>query len=414
MDRKDSTKTPREVATVRILYVSAIVGVLTLVSPSLAQDPLTTPFDDALASQQSVAAPGLRMWASAEYMMWWLRGDHLPALVTTSPNGTSSPGVLGTPGAQVLFGDNSVNNGGRSGGQLTIGSWLDSDQTWGIQISYFQLETLTRSYGAQSGGSPILARPFQNTAIGMADSELVAFPGVLAGSVTVADRATNLVGAERVVRLNLLPCCTNCGAFRLEALAGYRFLYVDEALSIQENLTSLSNLNPVPPGTTFIVRDQFCTRNIFNGGELGLAASGSRGPWTVEVVGKLALGATCETVNINGSTASTVPGGSTTVLPGGLLALSSNGGNHTSTAFSLVPELDFNLSYRITPNVRLTAGYSIFCWTNIVRPGDQIDTAVNPNLLPPVIPGGSQNPAFGWNRSTLVGQGVSAGLEFRY
>jgi Putative beta barrel porin-7 (BBP7) len=402
----------------RTLFLSAIVGLLVVISPALAQVPTTSSIivEQDLAPQTGGGASGGRIWATGEYLMWWLRGDRLPPLVTTSPSGTpvSSAGVLGVPVTQILFGDNSVNTGGRSGGRLTAGYWLDCEQTWGIQASYFQLESLTRSFGAQSNGSPILARPFQNTATGMSDSELVAFPGVIDGSVSASVRSSSLLGAEALLRRNLLNCCTSMGTIRLDALAGYRFLYFDESLSLQENLISTSTTNPVPAGTSFVVRDQFCTHNVFNGGELGLAASAIHGRWTLDVVGKVALGGTYQTVDINGSTATAVPGGPATVLPGGLLALSSNSGLHSATTFSWVPELDFNLSYRITKNVRLTVGYSVLCWTQVVRPGDQIDTSVNPNLLPPVVPGGSQHPAFGFNRSTLVGQGVSAGLEFRY
>ena len=42
-----------------------------------------------------------RWWASADYLMWWVQGNQLPALVTTGPGA----GVLGQPGTSVLFGD---------------------------------------------------------------------------------------------------------------------------------------------------------------------------------------------------------------------------------------------------------------------------------------------------------------------
>src|SRR5580704_1335431 len=40
---------------------------------------------------------GDRGWVDAEYLLWWMRGQTVPALVTTSPAGTpmSSAGVLG-------------------------------------------------------------------------------------------------------------------------------------------------------------------------------------------------------------------------------------------------------------------------------------------------------------------------------
>src|SRR5882724_3485002 len=34
------------------------------------------------------APRGPRVWGSAEYLLWWVRGQNLPPLVTTSPPGT--------------------------------------------------------------------------------------------------------------------------------------------------------------------------------------------------------------------------------------------------------------------------------------------------------------------------------------
>jgi hypothetical protein len=402
--------------TMRTLTVGAIVGLLAVTASALGQDPPTTSnvIGDALAPQTGDS--GGRMWATGEYLMWWLRGDRLPPLVTSSPSGTpqSAAGVLGGASTQVLFGNSSVNGDGRSGGRLTAGYWIDCEQTWGIEASFFMLEGLGTSFAAQSSGSPILARPFLNATTGRGDSELVAFPGIINGSVSAAVGSRNLLGAEALARRNLLQTCGTMGTFRLDVLAGYRFLYLDEALSVEENLTTTGAVMGAPAGTRFVIGDQFGTHNVFNGGEVGLAGGLRNGAWSLDVVGKVAVGATCETVNISGSTAVTLPGGQTNVLPGGLLALSSNSGQHSSAAFSWVPELDVNLGYWITQNVRLTVGYTLLYWTNVVRPGDQIDLAVNPNLLPPVLAGGAARPAFSAERSSLWVQGVSVGLEFRY
>src|SRR5262245_8106792 len=56
------------------------------------------------------------VWASAEYLLWWTKGDRLPPLLTTSPVGTplANAGVLGRPGTSVLFGDERVNDDARS------------------------------------------------------------------------------------------------------------------------------------------------------------------------------------------------------------------------------------------------------------------------------------------------------------
>src|SRR5262249_50837045 len=63
-------------------------------------------------------APPTWVWADAEYLLWWMKGDSLPPLITSSPAGTpqSQAGVLGAPGTAVLFGGSGVNSDLRSGG----------------------------------------------------------------------------------------------------------------------------------------------------------------------------------------------------------------------------------------------------------------------------------------------------------
>lgn len=420
----------------RTLVVGAIIGWLAAAAPSQAQVttlPSTAPVGTdpapaagtaslvsgpAVFSDEPADGPPTRLWVQGEYLLWWVSGNRLPPLITTSPAGTPAPaaGVPGTPGTEVLFGNADVNDKARSGGRLTAGYWFDDEQTWGIEASFFMLEGQTHGLAAGSGGEPILARPFFNTATGVPDAELVAFPGILSGTVTASSASDSLLGAEVLVRRNLVsvPWGGDRSGLRLDALAGYRFLHLEEHLSVQENLTVTATNAMVPPGTSIIVNDRFDTENNFHGGELGLAAELDSGPWSLNLLGKLALGGTASTVDINGSTAVTEPGMATSVQAGGLLALGSNSGSHEGTHFSLVPELDVNLGYQLTDNWRITAGYTLLYWTETARPGEQVDLAVNPNQLPPPVPGGAQRPAFPFQRSTLCAQGLSVGISFRY
>jgi hypothetical protein len=52
----------------------------------------------------------------------------------------------------------------------------------------------------------------------------------------------------------------------------------------------------------------------------------------------------------------------------------------------------------------------------VARAGDQIDLAVNPDLLPPPVipPTGPIRPQFALNRSDLLVQGLTLGLEWSY
>ena len=121
-------------------------------------------------------------------------------------------------------------------------------------------------------------------------------------------------------------------------------------------------------------------------------------------------------IDINGQTTVSVPGFGSTTSPGGFLALSSNSGSHGSANAIVIPEFQLRASCRLSENVQLTAGYSLIYWGLVARAGDQIDLAVNPDLLPPPVipPTGPIRPQFALNRSDLVVQGLTLGLAWSY
>jgi hypothetical protein len=321
---------------------------------------------------------------------------------------------LGAPGTTVLFGDSHVNGDVRSGGRFTLGGWLGCDQCLGIEGSFFILEGKAAHFSASSTGNPILARPFTDATTGLPDSELIAFPGVVAGSIDANDVSKQFLGAGLLFRRHV---CCGCNYF-VDALAGYRFLYYSQGISVTEDLTSTlpSNQFPfIPFGTNLLVGDQFAARNSFHGFDMGLTGEFRRGPWSLEWLAKLALGQTFTVLDINGETTVTVPGLPPVTSPGGFLALSSNSGHFTREHFSVVPEFGVHLGYDLTSHIRTSIGYTILWWNGIGDATKAIDQSVNPNLLPPAIPNaGPAAPAPLFGKSTLVGQGIDLGLEFRF
>jgi hypothetical protein len=291
------------------------------------------------------------------------------------------------------------------------GYWLDCEQRWGIEANYFELEDGTTRFDAASSGNPILARPFFNALTGRPDAELIAFPGVSTGSFSAAE-TTSLLGAGIWLRRNL--CCGEC--YRLDALVGYRYLRLSDRLGIREDLTSTdATSTTVPLGTRVDVADQFDATNDFHGVDLGLAGELRRGRWVLEGLAKVALGTNVSELNVNGSTAVTVPGSPTVINNAGLLALSSNSGHFSADRFGVVPEVGIKVGYQVTPCLRATVGYDFLYWSDVVRPGAQIDTTVNPNLLAPPVGGGPSRPAPRFdNTSDLWVHGVSFGLELRF
>jgi hypothetical protein len=367
------------------------------------------------ACECPACGPDGRVWADVDFLLWWVKGDHLPPLVTTSPVGTpqSQAGVLGAPGTTVLFGDSAVNGGVRSGIRVRGGYWCDCEQTIGIEGDFFILESLADHFNAASNGNPILARPFFNAVTNQQDSELVAFPGLVSGRASVSE-SSSLLGAGIWGRANL---CCDC-SYRVDGTLGYRYLRMTDRLGISENLTSTSaNIPGVPAGTLLDIADRFDTTNEFNGVEVGLAGEFRSGPWILDWTTKLALGENFSTLQINGATTVTAPGSGTSTATGGLLALPSNIGSFSKDRFAVVPELSLKLGYQVTPCLRAFVGYDFLYWTQVIRPGNQIDTTINTNLLPPPITPlvGPNRPAIriGETRDVWV-QGISLGLELRF
>ena len=77
-----------------------------------------------------------------------------------------------------------------------------------------------------------------------------------------------------------------------------------------------------------------------------------------------------------------------------------------------------NLGWQITDNIRFRVGYSVLWWLSITRPGNEIDTAVNPGLIPGntanLIPGSVARPTLTGVNSDLCVQMVNFSLEVRY
>jgi hypothetical protein len=152
---------------------------------------------------------------------------------------------------------------------------------------------------------------------------------------------------------NVRGAVLSSSAWRLDWLGGFRYLDLGEGM------------NNVQTGAAF---DNFATHNSFYGVQAGLDAEYKFGNWFVDVRGKLGFGATNQTGSIDGGSL----------------------GRSNTDRFSFVPELNGTVGYQITDNIRIFAGYNFLYWTGVARPGNPIQ------------------------QTSFWGQGVNAGLEFRF
>lgn len=357
-----------------------------------------------LACEDGYCAPCLQgpCWIKAEYILWWRTGMDLPALVTTAPDGTTQAvaGELGQPGTSVLWGGDREEYPVRPGGRISAGWWLDRNECWALEGSYYWLGNAESSYTASSPGSPILAIPFTDGANGTQDARLIGFPGAFSGNLNfVAD--SEVFGGDLYLRSRW--CCTSWG--RIDLLAGYQNGRINEGLTL--NSTVSDNL-----GATNSITDSFSTQNEFHGFELGFLANIDRGCYYIDVLGKVGLGNMDETVTISGHSLSTV-GATQFATNSGLFTQATNIGTYNRSEFVAVPELGINLGWHLTDCIDFSLGYHLIYFSGVARPGDALDSTVNTSQVGgPLV--GPARPAFTFSDSDYLLQGLNCGVTWRW
>jgi hypothetical protein len=370
-------------------------------------------------------------WAQFDYLMWWQRGMNVPPLLTTSS--AASAGVLFRNDTTALIGNEDLLTDRMNGGRIRFGWWFANCPKLGIEGEYFGFKTQHFDQNIQSGGTPVLARPFFNVAAtdntgatsvpSRQDSQIIASPNISSGNFRTSAFST-LDGAA--VRFRRMLCCgTDCGyspfcctpvptQSRIDLTLGWRFMQLQEGLDLVER-TNEAGTNP---RVSYDINDSFRTRNQFNGGEVGFLWSQRRGYFTLDALMRCGIGNTRQEVSINGSTVISQNGTAGPVQNGGFLAQSSNSGTHVREQFGLIPEFGLNLGYALTQNWNFRVGYSFIYWSNVVRPGEHIDLDINPNFFPAsgttTFAGDTRKPDFNFNETSYWVHGLNLGAEYRW
>ena len=360
------------------------------------------------APEKAEPAPTL-IWARAEYLLWFNKAANLPRLVTMGQTTDPVPGSATSPNSRVLIGGK-LDYQERSGGRFTLGYYLDNSHCVGVEGSYLFLAVRDIDRPAVSPGNQVLARPFFNAQTRQQDVSLVAFPGLLSGAV-VARGSHDMQAFDT----NLSWKFMEGEKLHLEGLVGFRYWHLDEELGITE-AARVSPGAPVFAGRDIRVSDFFGTENSFYGPQIGLRGVTHFKRLQLEVTTKVALGAIHEKVDIRGATF--ISGTPPTIADAGFLALASNRGERSQTDFAVIPEVGVNLGYRMTDNLQAYVGYSFMYWCNVVRPSDQIDPTLNPNLIPTSATfgaaGGANRPVMPFRESDFWVQGLNFGIELKF
>ena len=373
-----------------------------------------TPISNATIFAQKPEQPMPRsrksLWFfDAEYLLMWQDSSRIPLLATTA----NKPefGFLGQPGTTKLLGPGRFGESQRNGLRLRGGSWFSSEELFGVEASYTTFSKTTDRVRFDSQQFPTIARPIYVPNIGGEFAELVAFPGLSYGNLTVV-QTSDLWGAEFNVR-SRLPSVADS---RWEGIAGYRHWNLSERLTITERLTAERNA-PVPIGTNVEIQDRFEVRNQFHGGQVGVHGSRDFGAMSIDARGTVAVGATREEIEITGVQNRVQPGLARETFNGGLLAAGPNLGRFVNERISVVPEGNASIGWNITTRLKAYVGYNVVVWTNVARPGDQIDRTVDLRFVPnapQLVPTNLDRPSVPFVRADFLVHGLQFGMQGRW
>ncbi len=338
----------------------------------------------------------LDLWGNVEFLMWWGKGTDLPPLVGTSTDSATPRGdaaVLGRPNYENLFGGDTYGNELQVGGRFTAGLWLDPHHTLGWGTRFMALGGDDANFAAASTGdqgSQILGRPFFNALLATEDSLLIAYFDELqgdpiAGGSVNASFSNSFLSAETFFRVMM----ENDGRRRVDLLAGYQMLRLDDAFQVNSFHTSRDPLSLIPVGTTFDITDRIRAKNEFHGGMFGLQSSLQNGQWSIDSIAKMSVGNMNQKIEMFGQTlvdGVAAPGG-------GLLVQPTNATPPTRERdkWAFIPEISLALAYHPTQNLSFSVGYNIIWMSDVVTSGDQVDrnvniTQVNGPLIGPAVP----------------------------
>ena len=341
---------------------------------------------------------GPKIWASADYLLWLVKSGNSPALVQ---------GIRGVQGggAQMvdLYPAGKIDYGTLNGVRGTFGFWLNGSQTLGLETSYMWLGTTSVGETFVSSPSLILGRPFFNANTGGNAFFQLSSPNGTAGAVAVRN-SLHVEGGEANFLLNSMSIGP-----RLNLLAGFRYLDISENLRVND--VSVNSAT----GFAASSFDSFGTLNQFFGGQIGLRWGFQGERLSTSFTGKIAYGAMLEHVRIDGGTSVSTPNAGTATASGGILALPTNIGSYNRTQGTFIPEAIANVGYRLTPWATMSVGYNFMYVHNLVRPGAQIDPAVNPQNFP--FGSGSASathPGFQYRSEDLWLQGINFSMMFTY
>jgi hypothetical protein len=291
-----------------------------------------------------------RWWVDTSLALGWLPTTSAPGSIRLRvPNGTG-----GTTRGPVLPVGCVMPSDFLPGFSLNVGAFLTESHTSAIEGSFFTIgpgattfESFARGMlvifpGGASSSSPVvtLLPPPLNKSI---------------TSVLPSTFSTWFTDADVNYR-HTLYCAPNV---RLDALAGYRFAYLQDELF----------LGDVPDaGSDDYKQNRLAVSNAFHGGQVGLEGEYRLDKWFVSGTAKVGLGAVITDISTTGFFI-----GAQGKNPSGgysrLLALT----DPHQSRFGVLPSVNLTAGRQVRDHLRVFVGYSFQYLNNVTRLGDVLD-----------------------------------------
>lgn len=347
--------------------------------------------------------PGPMFWGNFDYLLWRSKGGILPPLVVAI-GGPAAQAAPIDPRWAVAISDDKINGDLQSGIRLGGGIWLDKPHGTGVEAIYtgFLQSNILATYSSVPG--VVLARLFVDVNVPTVALFQLSSPSGSTQGLAQVRTSFDTDGFE----VNMLRRGPAMIGEEMHWILGVRYFGLKENLTI-ENLSQVSSLRVG-------AFDSFSTRNQFVGGQFGGRWNWNIDRLSIDFIWKLAVGAMNQEVDINGGSVAALSNGAHVERTGGLLALSSNIGEYNRTKLVVMRDSTLNIGYAITPNVKINLGYNLFWVSSVIRPGEQIDLGVNPNLLPfsGATSSGPARPAFHFNGEEFWMHGINVGLSVQF
>ena len=207
----------------------------------------------------------------------------------------------------------------QSGLRLALTGYLEDDQGWGFDASWFQF--LKQSVGSSfaSSGDPLLG-PTYTGIDGSRNLILASFPppsrsatapSTMAGRPSAPRAATGCGGRDRRAGMRCPPSSATACSYR-----GFRTVQWGEGITIDTTSVPLPGSSAV---SAIDLHNSFTAFNQFYGGQIGIEGRAQFGRFSLDVTSKFGLGGINEQIKIAGDT-TVATAGSVTHLNGGVLA----------------------------------------------------------------------------------------------